>query len=120
MKITMLANHTTNSAATMNAPERLTWDEICQRYPDEWVVLVKIQALDETPDPDETDDEEEMDEMDDMCRAPLEECTAVVIAHHKTRKEASPAVKAALQRGDSAGSFFTGRLIPPAYELLVP
>jgi hypothetical protein len=120
VKITVLANHTTNAAATMNAPERLTWDEICQRYPDEWVVLVKIQALDEAPDPDETDDEEEMDEMDDTCRAPIEECTAVVVAHGNNRKCLSPEIKALQTHHPGLGAFFTGRLIPPAYELLVP
>ncbi len=88
----MLANDTRNSPDTMNAHERLTWDEICQRYPDEWVVLVEF----ERPDPDD-----------------LAFDAAVVLSHHKTRKAASPDVKAALEHGQEAGSFFTGRLVPP-------
>jgi len=100
----MLANDTRNPPATMNAHERLTWDKICRRYPDEWVVLAEIERADET----------------DADEVTIEFCTAVVIAHHKTRKEASPSVKAAFQRDIEVGSFFTGRLIPPAYELLVP
>ena len=79
--------------------ERLTWDEICRRYPDEWVVMAEIEWLNETD---------------------FEFETALVLAHHKTRKEVSPSVKAALRRWSGVGSFFTGRLVPPAYELLVP
>ena len=33
-------------AATTNA-HRATWDEICARYPDEWVVLVDVDWIDE-------------------------------------------------------------------------
>jgi len=95
----MLANDMRNMAATMNAHERLTWDEICRRYPDEWVVLVEF----ERPEPDD-----------------LAFDAAVVLSHHKTRKAASPDVKAALEDGQEAGSFFTGRLVPPPYEILVP
>jgi hypothetical protein len=105
VEITMLASDTSNTPATTNAHERLTWGEICQRHPDQWVVLVEFQRVDE------------MDDADDV---PVELCTAMVIAHHKTRKAASPDVKAALQHGKEAGSFFTGRLIPPPYEILVP
>lgn len=99
MEITMLASNPTNAAATMNAPERLTWDQICRRYPDEWVVIA------------------EMDWVEDGC---FEFGTALVLAHHKTRKETSPSVKEADQHYDEVGAFFTGRLIPPPYELLVP
>jgi hypothetical protein len=99
VEITMLANHTTNTPAAINAHERLTWDEICRRYPDEWVVLVEFERPDQNH---------------------LEFNAAVVLAHHKTSKEASPAVKEAFKYYDEAGSFFTGRLIPPPYELLVP
>jgi len=116
----MLANTTTNAVATMTTPERLTWDEICQRYPDEWVVVAEIQPVDETDETDEIDETDETDEMDGVCCVPIEDCTAVVIAHHKTRKEASPSVKEADKHYKEVGAFFTGRLIPPPYELLVP
>jgi hypothetical protein len=54
-------------AMLANANQRLSWDEVCQRYPDRWVVLVQI---------------EQTDDADDVT---IEFCTAVVIAHHKTR-----------------------------------
>jgi hypothetical protein len=55
----MLASDTSNTPITDNTPvtitahERLTWDEICQRYPDTWVVAVSPKRADET---DEADD----------------------------------------------------------------
>lgn len=113
----MLANNTTNAVATMIAPERLTWDEICRRYPDEWVVVAEIQPVDETDEMNETD---EMDEMEGVCCVPIEDCTAIVVAHGKNRKNLSPEIKALQQQYPGLGAFFTGRLIPPAYELLVP
>lgn len=100
----MLANDTSNTPATTNVHERLTWDEICQRYPDEWVVLVGIERADAS---DEADD------------AAIEFCTAVVIAHHKTRKEASPSVKAAFQRYEEVGKFWTGALKAPISRFMV-
>jgi len=99
VEITMLANDTRNAPATMHAHERLTWEEICQRYPDEWVVIA------------------EMDWVEDGC---FEFGTAFVFAHHKTRKEASPSVKEADKHYDEVGAFFTGRLVPPSCALLVP
>src|SRR4051812_12750399 len=88
----MLANDTRNSPAMMNAPERLTWDEICRRYPDEWVVMA---------------------EMDWRKGRSFEVRTAFVLAHHKTRKEASPSVKEADKHYKEVSAFFTGRLLPP-------
>ncbi len=32
--------------AALPVPERLTWSEICQRYPDEWVVLIETKWID--------------------------------------------------------------------------
>ena len=101
----MLANDTSNTPAAANAHARLTWDEIRQRYPDEWVVLVEIERADES------------DEADDMA---IEFCTAVVIAHHKTRKAASPSVKAAFQRYEEVGKFWTGELKAPISRFTVP
>jgi len=102
VEITMLANDTDNAPATLTQRERTPWSEIRRRYPDAWVVLVDFERPNYGTDGD------------------LSFTHAVVLAHHRTRKEASPDVKAALQRGEEAGSFFTGRLIPLAYELLVP
>ncbi|HEX2688336.1 MAG TPA: hypothetical protein VHN14_17015 [Kofleriaceae bacterium] len=49
----MLVNDVSNIPAITSAHERLTWNEICQRYPEEWVVLVAIERADEA---DEADD----------------------------------------------------------------
>ena len=67
--------------------ERLTWAQICERYPDEWVVMV------------ETDWVNDRD---------FEFGTTHVIGHYKTRKEASPHIKAAFQHYSEIGSFWTG------------
>lgn len=88
-----------NDAPAAVQPERLTWDEIRKRYPDEWVVVAEIEWVNDTD---------------------FEFGTALVLAHHRTRKEASSSVKAAFERYTEVGSFFTGRLISPAYERLVP
>lgn len=88
-----------DNAQNTTSPERLTWDEICVRYPDEWVVLVEFEREDDTD---------------------LRFYAATVLAHHRTRKAASADVKAAFQRHDEAGSFFTGQLIPPGYGRLGP
>jgi hypothetical protein len=82
---------------TTNEHERLTWDEMCRRYPDEWVVIAEIDWVDEG------------------C---FEFSTALVVAHRKTRKEASPDVKQADKRYQEVGAFFTGRLVPPPYEVV--
>jgi len=71
-----------NVNLSKDPPERLSWDEICQRYPDQWVVIA------------------EMDWAEDGC---FEFGSALVIAHHKTRKEASPSVKEADKRYNEVG-----------------
>ena len=88
-----------NEAQSTMCSERLTWDEICKRYPDEWVVIA------------------DMDWVEDGC---FEFGTAIVIGHHKTRKAASPDVKQADKLHSEVGAFFTGRLVPPRYELVIP
>jgi hypothetical protein len=77
--------------ATSNS-ERLTWSEICKRYPDEWVVFVDAEWMDETD---------------------FEFGSATVIAHHKRRKDASPDVKAARTQDREVGCFWTGELRGP-------
>jgi hypothetical protein len=32
---------------TGRAPERLTWDEICEHYPDEWVVIADMDRVED-------------------------------------------------------------------------
>jgi hypothetical protein len=96
----------------MTTNERLTWPEICRRYPDEWVVVVEIQLMDGGEG--EVDHSEALDEDDHVRCARIADSTAVVFAHHKTRKGASPAVKAAFERYTEVGKFWTGGHVAPA------
>ena len=73
------------------APERLTWNEICTRYPDEWVILVDIDWIDEDGD----------------------FRTAVVLGHSPDRKE-SLREAAPIRRGyREFAREFTGRIRLP-------
>jgi hypothetical protein len=86
----MLAEMSASEARTTAAdPERLTWSEICKRYPDEWVVFVDADWADE---------------------GDFDFASAIVIAHHKRRKDASPGIKAAHARAQyrEIGCFWTG------------
>jgi len=85
-----------NASATA---ERLTWDQICSRFPDEWVVLA---------------------ETDWTNGWGPEFGTAVVVAHYKRRKEASPYIKAAFERYPQIGCFWTGALREPLPRLVFP
>ncbi|HEX3764498.1 MAG TPA: hypothetical protein VHW23_37640 [Kofleriaceae bacterium] len=71
--------------------ERLTWKQICERYPDEWAVVVDM-------------------DWEDDCDVTLTTGTALVIGHFKSRKEASPFIKAAFQHYNEIGSFWTGEI----------
>jgi len=95
---------TNDTPVTITAHERLTWDEICRRYPDTWVIAVSPQRIDAT------------DDADDVA---IEFCTAVVVAHHKDRKILTPFIKAKRHLYEELGTYFTGRLLPLAYELVV-
>ena len=48
--------------------ERLTWKQICERYPDEWVVLVETEWVNDTD---------------------FDFGTATVLGHFKSRKQAA-------------------------------
>ena len=78
--------------------ERLTWGEIRQRFPDERVVLVETEWANETD---------------------FEFGTAVVVAHDQSRKIASPYVKAAFERYDEVGCFWTGEIRGPVPRLVL-
>jgi len=69
--------------------ERVTWSEACRRYPNKWVVVVEMETASDSYNPFDT---------------------AVVVAHHDRRVDASPSVKAAFQTHDEVGSFWTGRI----------
>ena len=79
--------------------EPLTWKQICDRYPDEWVVLVDTRWINDT--------DSEFD-------------TAVVLGHFKSRKDASPHIKAAFQHHHEIGSFWTGAIRSPLSRFVVP
>jgi len=86
-------------AVTTTHRERLTWDEICGRFPERWVVLVDIAWVNETD---------------------FEFTTAAVIAHHTQRREASPGIKAARARNAEAGCFWTGTIRAPIPRFSLP
>ena len=67
--------------------ERLSWKQICERYPDAWVVLVDTQWVNDTD---------------------FEFGTVIVLGHFKSRKEDSPHIKAVFQHYHEVGSFWTG------------
>lgn len=71
----------------MPSVERLTWAEVCRRYPNQWVVVVDMETASDSYQPFDI---------------------AVVVAHHDRRPDASPSVKAAYQTHDEVGSFWTG------------
>jgi hypothetical protein len=91
----------TTYAAQLNPanPERLTWEETCRRFPDRWVVFV-----DATWPPDNQ----------------VDFASAVVIAHHGKRRDASPDVKAARARGLEPGCFWTGEIRSPFPRFFLP
>ena len=90
----------TNSAhGVTDAPERLTWDEICRRFPDEWVVLVDIDWVNDTD---------------------FEFGAAVVIARYRRRKDASPDIKAVRARNVEVGCFWTGEIRGPIPRFVMP
>src|SRR5689334_3245511 len=79
--------------------EPLTWDEIRRRYPDQWVFLVDLEGFDEE---DET----------------VEWTTARVLAHGRRNNEVEQRVRGRWERYRIASCRYTGRLIPPQFEIL--
>lgn len=80
-------------------PERLTWKQIRDLYPDEWVVLVDTKWVNDTD---------------------FEFGTTIVLGHFKSRKEASPHIKVAFERYESVGSFWTGKIRGPIPRFIIP
>lgn len=71
--------------------EHLTWDEICARHPDRWVILDNIGWLNDTD---------------------FEFTGADVLATFETRKAASPTMKSFIESRRRVACFWTGRLVP--------
>lgn len=70
------------------ASERMTWAQICVRFPDEWVVLIATEWLNE----------------DDF-----EFGTAVVLGHGKVHDEVLRQTRPLRENVMDSGIFFTGR-----------
>lgn len=73
-------------------PDKLTWDEIKRRYPDEWVILVDVDA----------------DDLSNEVRG------GVVFAHSKKERELLASTKDALA-GKSSAVLYTGELAAGNY-----
>ena len=81
--------------ATVSEP--MSWKEICERYPDEWVALVEIDWVDE-PDFDFR--------------------SARVAGHGKHRRDPMAHADALWARYDEIGHYFTGRVHSPVSPLI--
>lgn len=80
--------------ATLEAPtvsEPLTWHEICERYPDEWVCLAEVGWL--------SDNE-------------FEFTTARVIGHGKKSRDPYDQAAPVWHLYGEIGHYFTGELVP--------
>jgi hypothetical protein len=75
--------------------EPMTWREICERYPDEWVALVEIDWVNETD---------------------FDFRSARVVGHG-TRREQYEQARAWSSRYTSMGHFYTGRVRAPSTPL---
>lgn len=76
--------------------EPLSWVQICERYPDQWVALVEMDWNDETD----------------------EFTTARVAGHGATRGEPFAQMRHAGLRYGDVGHFFTGRVRAHAIEFM--
>jgi hypothetical protein len=81
------------TATLSETNDRLTWVEICRRHPDRWVVLAKIDWVNDTD---------------------FDFRGADVIAAFEQRKDASPTVKSLLARDHRAACFWTGEIRGPS------
>lgn len=88
-------NEATSLAASTS---RLTWSEICAQFPDEWVVLVDADWVDEHN---------------------FEFGTARVFSHRQHRRDAT-ADLGACSEFENVGCFFTGRIRGPMPRFGVP
>jgi hypothetical protein len=90
-----------DAAARANDPaisEPLTWEEICRRYPDQWVVLVEMDWI------------EDVDELR----------TARVAGHGPRRKDPLVQARPLRERHREMGHFFTGRVRASALDTFAP
>lgn len=86
-----MAENQTQSEPALSEP--LTWQEICARYPNEWVVLVEVDWIDE-------------DDKDFRL--------ARVAGHGKTRREPLVQARSVWPRYGEIAHFFTGPIRAPS------
>ena len=81
-------------AQAVAAPEfqRMTWDEICARYPDEYVMLTEIDRIEE---------------------GQFAFRSALVLAHARTSKEVCQLTKPIAERFVHFACYYTGRAKAP-------
>jgi hypothetical protein len=89
----------TNEARTAEDLERLTWKQMCERFPEQWVVVA---------------DADRVNEID------LELMTAVVLGNFKRRKDASPRIKTAFADYSEIGCYWTGKIRGPIPRFTLP
>ena len=84
--------------AHVEISEPMTWEEICLRYPDEWVVLVEADWVNDRD---------------------FEFGTARVAGHGKTRKAPLDQARPLQARYPSMGHFFTGKIRAPVVPMFI-
>ena len=89
-----------NTAAIAPHFERLTWEQICTRHPDEWVVLVDIEWIDSDCD--------------------MSFRTAVVLGHSRTSSECLVITRDRRPIGSEAAHLFTGTVVAPIVSYAMP
>ena len=85
-----MSNAQAIEAASISEP--LSWKEICQRWPDEWVCLVEIEWVNDTD---------------------FDFGAARMVGHGKSRKEAWSRAESWWATYNEIGHFFTGRVRSP-------
>jgi len=78
-------------------PEPMTWGEICERYPSQWVCVV---------------------DMDRLTPTSSEFRTARVVGHGATRREPLDQARAWRSRFEIIGHYFTGAIVAPVPRFL--
>jgi len=71
---------------TRTVSEPMTWSEICDRFPDQWIAVVALDWVDDRDEPFRT----------------------ALVAGHGSRREALEQAKPLLKLFDKMGPFFTG------------
>jgi hypothetical protein len=75
--------------------EPMTWSEICERFPDQWIALVALDWVDDRDEPFRT----------------------ALVAGHGSRREALQQARPLLKLFDRMGPFFTGEAPTEVPEL---